>query len=144
MSVVKHAWKKRRGSTACKKLMLEEYEHVHERLTCIPKSLCEWRHNQYGCLSLWVHVPTRHTSSTSLLAGRPWCYGNNQHALTWSSPHDAAGSNVYHLHSGEDCGSSNQTPIFPALIPVASPLKLCSMSSTPKPALGIFCHSLKT
>lgn len=88
---------------------------------------------------------TSHLQHTSVSLEATVLSKCNQHALTWPSLYETARNSTRPLlwFSGGDCGTSSWTSIFPALVPVASPLKPPSISLTPKPALGTFCHGLK-
>lgn len=108
------------------KLMLEECEPLHERLTplCIPKPLQMKTQPVQRFAALGAHASTSCLQHISVSLEATVLLKHNQHALTWPNLHDAAGSSTHPLlqFSGGDCRTSSWTSSFPALLPVASPV----------------------
>jgi len=129
------------------KLMLEECERMHEGLTClcITKPLQTKTQPLQRSAALGAHASASHLQHISVNQEATVLSKHNEHALTWPSLHKASGMASAPSHGlvvgtvGPADGpapSQHWSQLIPQFLP-------CSVSSTPRPALGIVCHGLK-
>lgn len=81
------------------KLMLEKCEHVHEKLTalCIPKTLLIKTQPVEMLAALGAHASVSRLQHISVSLEATVLSKHNQHALTWPSLYETAGSSTHPL-----------------------------------------------